>query len=83
MTKFEPQHLQPAEEREYFRRRALEEETAAVTAPSLKASLVHQELAKRYRARAQALASPEHSAVAEFRRPEDAAAQAGITATGS
>jgi hypothetical protein len=67
MTKFEPQSLQPAEEREYFRRRALEEEAAAITAPSLKASLVHQELAMRYRARAQALASTEASAAVEFR----------------
>ena len=74
MTTFMPRILQVSEEREYFRRRALEEETAAITAPSLKASLVHQELAMRYRARAQALASREASAVAEFRPPEDAAA---------
>ena len=74
MTTFEPQNLQPAEEREYFRRRALEEETAAITAPSLKASLVHQELAMRYRARAQALASKQASAIAEFRPTEGAAA---------
>ncbi len=72
MTTFKPQNLQPAEEREYFRRRALEEETAAITAPSLKASLVHQELAKRYRAHAQALAPEAVSAAVEFRRSEDA-----------
>jgi hypothetical protein len=74
MTRLEPRSLQPAEEREYFRRRALEEETAAITAPSLKASLVHQELAKRYRAHAQALASEAVSAGVEFRPSEDAAA---------
>jgi hypothetical protein len=74
MTRFEPQHLQPAEEREYFRRRALEEETAAIMAPSLKASLVHQELALRYRARAQALAPTEAAAAMELRPQEGAAA---------
>jgi len=62
MTTFEPRMLQTTEERDYFRRRALEE-TAAITAPSLKASMVHQELAKRYRARVQALASTEASVV--------------------
>jgi len=71
---FKPQNLQPAEEREYFRKRALEEETAAITAPSLKASLVHQELAKRYRAHAQALASTETSDVIELRPADGAAA---------
>jgi hypothetical protein len=71
---FKPQNLQPAEEREYFRRRALEEETAAITAPSLKASLVHQELAKRYRAHAQALASTETSDLIEYRAADGAAA---------
>jgi len=70
MTTFEPRMLQTTEEKDYFRRRALEEETAAITAPSLKASMVHQELAKRYRARVQALASTEASVV----RPLEGAA---------
>lgn len=74
MTTFKARILEAAEEREYFRRRALEEETAAITAPSLKASLVHQELALRYRARAQSLAPTEAATAMELRPQEGAAA---------
>jgi hypothetical protein len=64
--------LRPDEERDYFLRRAQEEERAAVLATTLKARWVHEELATLYRARAHALASEtKHSA---FIPPKDAAA---------
>jgi hypothetical protein len=70
---FKPRLLKDVEEREYFLRRALEEEKAALAAVTLKARWVHEELATLYRAHAHAIAGAADPPLNGF-RPENAAA---------
>jgi hypothetical protein len=60
--------------RDYYLQRGLEEEKAALSATSLKARRVHEELARLYLARADALGRVSDAELADLSPSEDAAA---------